>query len=152
MLYSIASWLQALPPIELLRVSSWAYPLVSALHIAGFALLFGAIAVVDLRLLRTGRIEMTTDHTAIRIALAGFTIAACTGAALLAVKAVEYVASSLLWWKFAAIAVGGVNAGLLHSCLRRAVWPSSLRLRLAGLVSVCAWSCVILCGRLLGFL
>ena len=38
-----------------MREALWAYPAVETTHIVGLALLFGSIAVVDLRLLGAGR-------------------------------------------------------------------------------------------------
>ena len=38
-----------------MREALWAYPITEAVHIVGLALLFGSIAIVDLRLIGAGR-------------------------------------------------------------------------------------------------
>src|SRR3546814_13778308 len=50
MLADALAALQNLEPVAALRASRWVYPLVNTAHIAGIALLFGAIAPLDLRL------------------------------------------------------------------------------------------------------
>ena len=47
--------LAALPPGAWMRGVAWAYPLVESLHIVALGTLFGAMAVVDLRLLGFSR-------------------------------------------------------------------------------------------------
>src|SRR3546814_3617112 len=49
MLADALAALQNLEPVAALRASRWVYPLVNTAHIAGIALLFGAIAPLDLR-------------------------------------------------------------------------------------------------------
>src|SRR3546814_3716465 len=47
MLADALAALQNLEPVAALRASRWVYPLVNTAHIAGIALLFGAIAPLD---------------------------------------------------------------------------------------------------------
>ena len=51
MLLDLLTALQNLEPVAALRASRWVYPLVNTAHVVGIALLVGAIAPLDLRLL-----------------------------------------------------------------------------------------------------
>src|SRR3546814_14395696 len=55
MLADALAALQNLEPVAALRASRWVYPLVNTAHIAGIALLFDALAPLDLRLLGAWR-------------------------------------------------------------------------------------------------
>ncbi|WP_422650057.1 hypothetical protein [Cupriavidus sp. H18C1] len=83
------AWIAAVEtwqPIVALRGSTWAYPLVSWLHLLGIGLLFGTIAVVDLRLagglLRLD--DAALQRTLVPLSLAGFVLAALSGLLLFA--------------------------------------------------------------------
>ncbi|MGH6930129.1 MAG: hypothetical protein ACREEV_17565, partial [Dongiaceae bacterium] len=67
-----------------LRGSTWVYPLVNAGHIAGIALLFGAIASFDLRLMGAWRLVPLDGLSRVLVPLAatGLVIAAVAGSLL----------------------------------------------------------------------
>ena len=44
-----AAWLAATAPALAMRSNAWLYPAVEIVHIAGFTLLVGAVAMFDLR-------------------------------------------------------------------------------------------------------
>lgn len=46
-----ADWLATTPLSQAMRGSPWLYPVVETVHIAGFAVLVGAVALFDLRVL-----------------------------------------------------------------------------------------------------
>src|SRR5688572_9935673 len=93
----------------------WTYPLVNLTHILGIASLFGAILVLDLRLLGVGRRLALAPlaEAAVPVARAGFVIAVASGVGLLAANATDYEGNPFLLIKFPAIAVGLINALLL---------------------------------------
>src|SRR5258706_11740816 len=88
--------------------SLWIYPIVNLAHILGVASLFGAILVIDLRLLGLWRRVPLAPiaAAAVPIARTGFLLAATTGAGLFATKATEYAGNPYFPIKFAAIALG----------------------------------------------
>src|SRR5262249_18166926 len=79
----------------------WTYAIVNLTHILGVATLFGAVLVLDLRLLGVWRhITLAAiAEPAIPIAASGFLIAATSGVCLLATKATEYVGNPFLYIK-----------------------------------------------------
>jgi hypothetical protein len=159
----IEEWLaalQALPPVAALRASRWGYALVNACHIAGVALLFGAIVPLDLRLMgwRRSLPIRTLAGILVPVAAAGLILAIGAGALLFSIRATEYAATTLFQVKMALIACALGNALLLRRARQweaaSAVadeWPPP-RLRIAGGLSIALWLAVIVCGRLLAFL
>jgi hypothetical protein len=160
MLTEFASALQSTGLATALRQSYWVYPIVNAGHIVGLALLFGAIVPLDLRLLGVWRtIPLAVmSRILLPVALAGLALAVPTGVLLFSVRATEYVATPLLWIKFALIACAIANALLLRLSLAWAVVEHSdlsgtmPRLQLAGALSIGLWLAAILAGRMIGYL
>jgi hypothetical protein len=127
-----------------LRESAWLYPAVEALHILGLALVVGAAAAFDLRLLGLGS-AIPLDALAgflPRISLVAFAALALPSGVLLAVTQASALAANRAFWaKLALLAVAGTNAFLFQ----RRKHPS------AALVSLASWIGVIACGRLLAY-
>ena len=153
MLADILAALHASPLAAALRGSTWLYPLVNAGHIVGIALLFGAIASLDLRLMGAWRATPLASLSRILapVAAAGFGIAAAAGALLFIAKAPDYAASPLFQAKLLLIAAGLANAAAYYALRRRAErMPQPLQ-RLFGALSLCTWLGVIVLGRLVGY-
>lgn len=152
----VGEWLgalEALPAVEALRLSSWAYPAVNTLHVVGIALLFGAIVPLDLRLAgwrRTQSLEPLA-RTLLPVAMAGFALAASSGLLLFAADARSYAASTLFQLKLALIVLALVNALLLRRVDWQAPRESASRLAAAGLLSILLWLGVITLGRWIAY-
>ena len=98
----------------------WTYGVVNLAHILGIAMLFGAILVLDLRLLgmwRSVPLPVLSRPT-VTLAACGFLLAAATGIPMFATKAVDYAGNPFLFIKFPLIALALLNVLLLHSFLR----------------------------------
>jgi hypothetical protein len=135
-----------------LRVSRWTYPLVNAGHVLGIALLIGAVAPLDLRLIGLWRhIPLASVAAVVRpVAATGLVLALATGALLFATGATEYAAMQLFWFKLALVAAALVNVAF-HGGPGILTAPP-LQQRLAGAASLGLWIGVLLCGRMLGYL
>lgn len=142
---------------EYLRESRYAYPLVNSAHILALATLFGSILALDLRVLGLFRRVPLGPLAEVlpRVSAVGLGIAAVTGFALLAVQPFDYLANPVFPVKLALIAIGALNALVLH---RAAAWRGATRqgtisghLRLAAAISVIAWTGAIVAGRWLAF-
>lgn len=152
--------LQEWAPIAALRSSRWTYASVNAAHIAGLALLFGAIVPLDVRLM--GAWRSVPLHALARIlvpvAAAGLALAIGAGLLLFSVRATDYAGKALFLVKMALVAGGIANALLLRKAAQweeqqtaAGVMPPA-RLRVSGAVSILLWLSVIVCGRMLAFL
>lgn len=133
----------------------WAYPLVNTAHILGVALLVGAIAPLDLRLIGFWpSVPLNTLwYILSRTAAAGLAIAVTAGALLFITRATEYAESRLFLTKMLVILVGFTNIGLLRHRMHAAGPTSrpSAAMRLAGLLSLVFWTTALVLGRLVGY-
>lgn len=139
---------------------SWSYGIVNLIHILGIGSLFGAVLILDLRLLGAWRsipLASIARPTA-PIAATGFVIAAMSGLCLIATNATEYVGNPFLLIKFPAIAVGFVNAAVVRQLASwkaresREPTPREQRqLSIFGGVSLMSWLTAIAAGRLIGY-
>jgi len=150
----ILAGLEGSAPAAALRGSTWLYPLVNAGHIVGVALLFGAIAPLDLKLM--GAWRGVPLAALLRVlaptAAAGLAVAVIAGGLLFITKAPDYAASGLFRAKMAVLAVGVANALLFHILRRRAGGAEAVPGgRLLGALSLAAWLAVIGLGRLVGY-
>jgi hypothetical protein len=150
--------IEAWPVAALLRHSPVLYPLVNAAHIASLALLFGAVAVLDLRLVGLfGRQPLGVLAPPLRrVAAAGLVLAVATGALLFTTRPVAYAANPAFLAKLALVGAALANLALLranpHWRLALAGGPLHGSLRGAGLVSLLCWLGAIVAGRWIGFL
>jgi hypothetical protein len=115
-------WLEASPLGHVMRESgTWTYAFVNLGHILGIALLFGAIALLDLRLLGAWRsIPLgMLSRPAVTVAGCGVALAIATGIPMFATKASDYADNRFLFAKFALVALALLNVLLLH---RSAAW------------------------------
>jgi hypothetical protein len=138
----------------------WTYPIVNLLHILGIASLFGAIVVMDFRLLGLWK-EMPLaplTRATVPLAVAGFGVAATTGAGLLSANATEYAGNPFLLIKFTAIPLALLNAivtSRLPAWRARGTRELSLReqrqLALMGGISFTCWLTAIVAGRMIAY-
>jgi hypothetical protein len=146
---------------DLLRNAGvWTYGLLNLGHIVGISTLFGAVLILDLRLLGLWRslpLGLLTRPT-VPLAAIGFVIAATSGFCMLSFNATEYFGNPFLLIKFPAIALGLINA-LIVSRLPawRAQHSRSLTagertgLAIAGGISLACWSGALAAGRMIGY-
>ena len=142
-----------------MREAMWAYPAAETVHIVGLALLFGSIAIVDLRLLGAGRRVPVAPLIgyAVPWSLLGFVIAATTGLMMFTAHASDLIDGPVFILKMTLIFTAGINAAVLRiGVLQQAGrWPADalppVRVRVAAAVSLVLWIGVITCGRLLAY-
>lgn len=155
------AWLQGSALGHAMRESGvWTYGVVNLIHILGVASLFGAVMVLDLRLVGLWRnvALAAISKPTVPIATTGFIIAAFSGVCLLATKATEYVGNPFLYIKFPAIALGLLNVAALN---RVPAWKEhrtrdlseqeQSRLAMFGGVSLVCWLTAISAGRMIGY-
>jgi hypothetical protein len=132
--------------------------LVNAAHILGLALLIGAIATLDLRVLGAfARQELAVLGPPLRrVAGAGLALAAATGFLLFSTRPLAYAENPAFLAKLGLVGVALLNIGLLHAsgAWRRtaASGTPSAAVRVSAGVSLLCWVGAVLAGRWIGFL
>jgi hypothetical protein len=142
-----------------MREALWAYPAAETVHIVGIGLLFGSIAIVDLRLLGLGRRLPVSALTGLAVpwSLAGFALAATAGLLMFTAHAAEFITLPVFILKMGLILMGGINAAILHIGLLRdtRAWDTGANTppaaKVAAGLSLALWISVVACGRLLAY-
>ncbi len=138
----------------------WTYAIVNLAHVLGISTLFGAILVLDLRLIGVGRrLPLAAISSAVvPVATTGFLLAATTGLGLLATKATEYVGNPFLLIKFPAIGLGLINVAVFKGTrawkahYSRELAPDEQRLlAIMGGLSLLCWLTAITAGRMIAY-
>jgi hypothetical protein len=140
-----------------MRADPWLYPIIEIVHIAGFAVLVGAVAMFDLRVLGLGR-DLPVRALARHLLpwSAGSMLAVVpSGLLLFAAEAPALADNRVFLLKLLLIGVAGLNALAFHAGPYRTLerWqggaPPSARLHAA--LSLVLWLAVLTCGRLLAY-
>jgi hypothetical protein len=146
-----AEWCWNLPLSVAIRSAPWPFPLLEIFHIIGLVLVFGAVLIVDLRLLgkilrRAPVCQVWGDL--IRWACIGFGIQLLTGPLLFIANARKFYPSAFFRSKLVllvlAIAFHFVVVRRVSGSVDAGVSP--LRARLSGGVSLALWAAVIVSG------
>ncbi|EHK73890.1 hypothetical protein SM0020_31624 [Sinorhizobium meliloti CCNWSX0020] len=152
------TWIEALPFAVAIRRSAVLYIFVNSAHILSIGIIVGSILPLDLRLLgffRSVPVAVVGPYLS-RAAAIGVALAIATGFCLFSVRPVEYAANPAFLTKMTLLALGVLNAAILHLTpqWRDAVkgGPLSPRVRLSALLSMSIWTGAVLAGRWIGFL
>jgi hypothetical protein len=148
---------------QAMRQWLWLYPAVETAHIVGIGLLFGSIAVLDLRLLGVWK-RVPVKPLAAQVlpwSAASFLLIVPSGLLMFVAHASDFIASPVFVLKMCLIMAASLNAAAFHAITFRTVdvWDSEeMRklapppsARLAGALSLLIWVSVIACGRLLAY-
>ena len=157
---ALLSWLQETGLATRIRDSLILFPLLESVHVIGLALVFGTIAVIDLRLLGLA----STQRSFQRIAADTFTwtwiafaLTAVTGLLMFITNATVYFHNSYFRAKIGLLVLAGLNVLVFELTARRTVhqWnhaPSAPPVgRTVAAASLVIWVAVIFAGRMIGF-
>jgi hypothetical protein len=160
-LAQFAAWLEGSFLGHAMRDSGvWTYGVVNLAHILGISLLFGSIAVLDLRLIGLWRqVPLAAlSKPIVPMAAIGFLLASTTGLGLLATKTTDYLGNPFLYAKFPIIGLALLNVLLLH---RSPAWKAhrlrdlsdaeKSKLARMGGASFVFWLAAISTGRMIGY-
>jgi hypothetical protein len=150
-------WLAATPPAVAMRANAWLYPLVEIVHIVGFTVLVGAVAMFDFRVLGLGR-ELPVRALARYLlpwSVGSMAAVLPSGLLLFAAEAPDLAANRVFLLKLVMIVAAGLNALAFHAGPYRAAahWQGRAPplARLHAVLSLLLWLGVIACGRLLAY-
>ncbi|HEX2229979.1 MAG TPA: DUF6644 family protein [Candidatus Binatia bacterium] len=153
-------WLETTPLAAAMREWLWLYPIIEILHILGLAVLVGAAALFDLRLLgvsRSIRVTALAGHLLVW-ARRSLLLIVPTGLMMFTAHATEMASNPAFQLKLTLLIAAGVNAAAFHAGVFHGVasWdleaPAPLAAKISAVLSLCLWAGVITCGRLLAYL
>ena len=148
---------------QAMRQWEWLYPAVEIVHIVGIGLLFGSIAILDLRLLGFSKsisVRRLAGHV-LPWTAAAFLLIVPSGLMMFIAHASDFIASPVFVAKMGLIMAAGLNAALFHTIVFPSVevWDSEEMRKLGpppsaracAAASLAIWISVIACGRLLAY-
>ena len=148
-------WLEKTPLALLVSQSIFGFSALDMIHIAAISVVFGMIAVVDLRLLGVASKDCAvTDicRQALPWTWVAFGIAALTGVLMFMGQSVKYYNNYAFRMKVLLMLLAGINMLVFHYITYRGVakWDRAaipVSARLAGAVSLACWIAVVAYGR-----
>ena len=153
------AWLEASALGVAMRQWLWLYPIVEIVHIAGFAVLVGAAAMFDLRLLGVSRqlpVAAMARHL-LPWARASILLVLPTGLMMFTAHATEMAESPVFRLKLGLLGAAGLNAAAFYAGVFKSVaaWNRDATApacaKLSAVLSLLLWTGVISCGRLLAY-
>jgi hypothetical protein len=129
----------------------WLYPLLSAFHVVGIAMLLGSLLLLELRVWGLGAAlpVQPLARLALPVTLAGFGLVAFTGLGMFISQPAELLANRVFLAKMVLVMFAGLNAALFHS--RGGLEKLDAFARVQTLLSLGLWLAVIICGRWIAF-
>lgn len=152
-------WLEKSAWAAAIRQSTWLYPGLEIVHIAGLALLVGAALLFDLRLLGFAPNLPVTDLAQHLLAWSrrGLLFIIPSGILLFITNAVALGHDPTFWLKMVLLALASLNATVFHTFTFRSVhdWNTlhvvPAGAKVAAVFSILLWLAIIACGRLLAY-
>ena len=160
MIREFLGWLGQTSWSVALLESLYAWPLVESTHVLTLALFAGTAFVLDLRLTGLGFRDIPVSAFVNRLlpwTRVAFAIMVVTGVLLFYSDPLKYYHNLFFRVKSIFLVVAGLNIWLFHNRTQRSMpewdsWPVPPRaVRLAGAVSLIAWSTIVVSGRLVAY-
>jgi hypothetical protein len=157
---SLLDWLERTSLAVHIRDSLFAFPLIESTHVIGLTLVFGTIAIIDLRLLglaSTNRPFQRLAADTLKWTWVAFVLSATTGALMFITNASVYYHNAYFRAKITLLVLAALNTLVFELTTRRTVgqWdrnPSApLFGRAVAAISLVIWIGVIVTGRMIGF-
>ena len=143
-----------------IRDSVYLFPLIESTHVFGLALVFGTIAIIDLRLLGITSTQRSFQRMAsdiLKWTWAAFALTALTGSLMFITNAPVYYHNFYFRTKMLLLAVSGINMLFFELTAGRTIhgWdraPSAPRTgKAVAALSLAMWISIIFMGRMIGF-
>jgi hypothetical protein len=143
-----------------IRDSLWLFPLIESTHVIGLTLVFGTIAIIDLRLLGIASTQRSFKRMAsdiLKWTWAAFALTALTGSLMFITNARVYYHNFFFRTKMSLLLLSGINMLVFELTAGRTIhrWDKARSAPPAGKVvaalSLAIWISIIFMGRLIGF-
>jgi len=151
---SFFQWCYDTPIGEMIRESTWLFPLIEAVHLVGFGLTAGTVLIVDLRLLGAGLSRQPAAQlwASVRPWLIGsIGLMIVSGTLLFLSEAVKCYYSYAFWVKMTCLVLALAFAFTVRQHVVRTGLDRALQGRLAAIASLGLWFGVAWGGRWIGF-
>lgn len=156
----ICTWLEESQLAVTIAESEWLFPTIETVHVLALTMVFGSIAMLDLRLLgltnRSRGVQQLSEEI-LPWTWSAFVIAAISGALLFVSAATKYYDNIPFRIKILLLALAGVNMAVFHLTGYRSVatWGDNARTpraaRIAAGLSMVLWIGIVFAGRWIGF-
>jgi hypothetical protein len=159
----IAAFLKALEGSGLaarIRDSLFLFPLIESTHVFGLALVFGTIAIIDLRLLGIASTQRSFNRMAsdiLKWTWGAFALTALTGALMFITNATVYYHNFYFRTKMLLLVLTGMNMLVFELTAGRTIheWDKAASAprtgKAVGALSLAMWIGIIFMGRMIGF-
>jgi hypothetical protein len=153
-------WINDSPFSDAVRDSFWVFPSIETVHVLAIVVVLGSITRLDMRLMGlVWRDRPVTEVCGEMLpwTWTSFVIAAVFGLMLWASKPFDYFGIAFFDVKMLLILFAGINMLLFQLGVYKSVglWDRDPipppAVRIAGAASMAFWLCVVVCGRLIGF-
>src|SRR5438034_2394271 len=143
-----------------IRNSLYLFPLIESSHVIGLTMVFGTIAIIDLRLLGIASTRRPFTKIAadlLKWTWAAFALTVTTGLLMFITNAGVYYHSFYFRSKMALLALAGINMLIFELTAARSIqrWDKDTAAPLAGrtvaALSLLFWISIIFAGRWIGF-
>lgn len=155
----ILTWMESTPLNSFMLDYGWSWITFEILHFSGMCLLFGAILIMDLRLLGLQKIVTAEAvHQLVPLAIVGFVINFSTGICFLFGQPFRYAVNISFQIKMVLVLLAGLNALIYKYKVEPMIRASGahgeypLLAKAVGLASILLWTGVISFGRLIPYL
>ena len=149
-------WVETTPLALFVSQSTYGFSAIDMFHIAAISMVFGMIAILDLRLTGMAFMDFSVTDLSRQVlpwTWAAFAVAALTGALMFTGQAVKYSHNFAFLVKIALMALAGLNVLAFHFITYRGVakWDQGVAVpwaaKLAGALSIAIWIAVAAYGR-----
>ena len=137
---------------------AWVWPACETVHYLGLSLLLGTVGLFDLRVIGMAKaIPPAALHRLIPIGIGGYVANLLTGIVFFFGFPDQYAYNNAFHFKLVFMALAGINVAIFYSAAFREVSlmgagaDAPLRSKIITSISLSAWVCVLVCGRLLTF-
>ncbi len=160
-LFEFCQWLEETPLADKIHEGQYWFSLLNGVHLAGMAVAFGTIAIVDLRLLGKGIRRARVSEIASNLlpwTWTGFAVMAVSGAILIVSEAVKLYSNIFFQVKVVLLLAAGLNMLIFHLTVYKRVAEWDLepvpprQARAAGMISLTCWFGLMAAGRAIPYL
>ena len=143
-----------------IRDSIWMFPIIESVHVIGFTLVVGTIAIIDLRLLGLASVARSFERMwsdILKWTWAAFAVTVLTGLIMFTTNAQIYYHNPFFRTKMVLLLPAGINMGAFEVTAGRTVqsWGNRRSAPPAGkavaVLSLALWIAIIFMGRIIGF-